>query len=66
MVFPPVRCGPKAAIAARPSHVRFTPDNKHSSARPDEFGPGEGAAQITGSVDISVKSLEELADKLGA
>jgi 2-haloacid dehalogenase len=35
-------------------------------ARPDERGPGKGAEPITGMVDISVKSLEELADKLSA
>jgi len=35
-------------------------------ARPDEFGPGKGAEPMTGNVDLSVRSLLELADKLGA
>lgn len=35
-------------------------------ARPDEYGLGKGAEPITGNMDVSVRSLEELADKLGA
>jgi 2-haloacid dehalogenase len=35
-------------------------------ARPDEYGPGKEPEPIAGNVDISVNSLEELADKLDA
>jgi 2-haloacid dehalogenase len=44
-----------AALGLRTAHV----------ARPNEHGPGRGEAAPTISVDFAVKSLEELATKLG-
>jgi 2-haloacid dehalogenase len=44
-----------AALGLRTAHV----------ARPNEHGPGRGEAAPTISVDFAVKSLEELAAKLG-
>jgi 2-haloacid dehalogenase len=44
-----------AALGLRTAHV----------ARPNEHGPGRGEAAPTISVDFAVKSLEELAVKLG-
>jgi len=44
-----------AALSLRTAHV----------ARPNEHGPGRGEAAPTISVDFAVKSLEELATKLG-
>jgi 2-haloacid dehalogenase len=43
-----------AAVGLRTAHV----------ARPDEFGPGRGELEPTVPVDIAVRSLEELADRL--
>jgi 2-haloacid dehalogenase len=34
-------------------------------ARPNEYGPGRGETSPSGPVDFAVKSLEELAEKLG-
>jgi 2-haloacid dehalogenase len=45
-----------AALGLRTAHV----------TRPNEHGPGRGEAAPTVRVDLAVKSLEELADKLGA
>jgi 2-haloacid dehalogenase len=45
-----------AALGLRTAHV----------ARPNEHGPGRGEAAPTVPVDFAVKSLEELAEKLGA
>ncbi len=45
-----------AALGLRTAHV----------ARPDEHGPGRGEAAPSVPVDFAVKSLEELAAKLGA
>jgi len=45
-----------AALGLRTAHV----------ARPNEHGPGRGEAAPTVPVDIAAKSLEDLADKLGA
>ena len=45
-----------AALGLRTAHV----------ARPNEHGPGGGEAAPTVPVDFAVKSLEELAEKLGA
>jgi len=45
-----------ATLGLRTAHV----------ARPNEHGPGRGEAAPTVAVDIAVKSLEELAAKLGA
>src|ERR1700728_4466754 len=47
---------PAAALGLRTAHV----------ARPNEHGPGRGEASPTVPVDFAVKSLEELAEKLGA
>ena len=44
-----------AALGLRTAHV----------ARPNEHGPGRGEAAPTVPVDFAVKSLEELAEKLG-
>jgi 2-haloacid dehalogenase len=44
-----------AALGLRTAHV----------ARPNEHGPGRGEAAPTVAVDIAVKNLEELAEKLG-
>ena len=45
-----------AALGLRTAHV----------ARPNEHGPGRGEAAPTVPVDFAAKSLEELAEKLGA
>jgi 2-haloacid dehalogenase len=45
-----------AALGLRTAHV----------ARPKEHGPGRGETAPSVTVDFAVKSLEELADKLGA
>jgi 2-haloacid dehalogenase len=45
-----------AALGLRTAHV----------ARPDEHGPGRGETAPTVPVDFAVKSLGELAKKLGA
>ncbi len=45
-----------SALGLRTAHV----------ARPNERGPGRGEAAPTVPVDFAVKSLEELAEKLGA
>jgi 2-haloacid dehalogenase len=45
-----------AALGLRTAHL----------ARPNEHGPGRGEAAPTVPVDFAVKSLEELAEKLGA
>ena len=44
-----------AALGLRTAHV----------ARPNEYGAGRGEAAPTVAVDVAVKSLNELADKLG-
>jgi 2-haloacid dehalogenase len=44
-----------AALGLRTAHV----------ARPSEHGPGRGEAAPTIGVDLAVKSVEELAAKLG-
>jgi 2-haloacid dehalogenase len=44
-----------AALGLRTGHV----------ARPNEYGPGRGETSPSGPVDFAVKSLEELAEKLG-
>jgi 2-haloacid dehalogenase len=44
-----------AALGLRTAHV----------ARPNEHGPGRGETAPTIAVDLAVKSVEELAAKLG-
>jgi 2-haloacid dehalogenase len=48
-------------IGAKNSGLRVA-----SIARPDEFGPGTGAAVPKESVDVTAQNLVELADKLSA
>jgi len=47
--------GAAAALGLRTAHV----------ARPNEYGPGRGEAAPKIAVDLAVKSVEELAAKLG-
>jgi 2-haloacid dehalogenase len=63
------RPGECMMVAAHPGDLKSPAESGiHTAyvARPDEFGPGKGADPLIGNVDLSVGSLLELADKLGA